>query len=78
MPVATYIMYGIFGIITFIVEAIIFKRSLKYVSYLVPDIEPNCLVNFPNPIINIIKILIMDIKWINRWYANYLLSFVNS
>ena len=61
MPTWTYVTYWIFGGITFLIEAYIFRIVLKYVSHLIPDMKPDCMITFPKPIINQIKIAIMDI-----------------
>lgn len=71
----SYIMYAVFGLVTFFTEAFIFRKVLRYVPHLIPEMKPDCRVNFPNPLINKIKIFIMDFKWINRWDVNYLVSF---
>lgn len=78
VPNTSYLTYGIFGIVTFLLEAVMFEMILRYVSHLIPDIKPDCRVNFPNPLINKVKIAIMDITWINRWYVNYTMTFLNS
>lgn len=61
----SYITYAVFGFITFFIEAYLFSTCLKYVSHLVPELKPDCRISFPYPLINGIKLFIMDVNWIN-------------
>ncbi|KAL4476077.1 hypothetical protein ABPG74_009810 [Tetrahymena malaccensis] len=71
----SYIMYAVFGFVTFLLEAFIFNTCLKYVSHLIPELKPDCRMSFPYPIVNSIKLFIMDVNWINQWYVNYIVAF---
>ncbi|KAL4499770.1 hypothetical protein ABPG72_017310 [Tetrahymena utriculariae] len=71
----SYFMYAVFGFITFLLEAFIFNTCLKYVSHLIPELKPDCRMSFPYPIVNSIKLFIMDVNWINQWYVNYVVAF---
>ncbi|EAR87757.2 transmembrane protein, putative (macronuclear) [Tetrahymena thermophila SB210] len=71
----SYIMYAVFGFVTFFLEAFIFNTCLKYVSHLIPELKPDCRMSFPYPLVNSIKLFIMDVNWINQWYVNYVVAF---
>lgn len=72
----SYIVYGAYGVITFILEADLFVFCLKYVRHLIPEFKPDCRGGFPYAQINNIKLMLVDWQWINLWYMNYSISFI--
>lgn len=71
-------MYGAYGVITFFLEADQFVLCLEYVKHLIPEFKPDCQTEFPSNIINNVKQTLVDWSWLNLWYLNYSISFIQS
>ncbi|EAR87754.2 transmembrane protein, putative (macronuclear) [Tetrahymena thermophila SB210] len=74
----SYIMYGVYGLLTFIIEADLFVLCLEFVNHLIPEFKPDCQTAFPNNYINSTKQFLIDLNWLNTWYLNYSISFIQS
>ncbi|KAL4476074.1 hypothetical protein ABPG74_009807 [Tetrahymena malaccensis] len=74
----SYIMYGVYGLLTFIMEADMFVLCLEFVNHLIPEFKPDCSTGFPNNYINAAKQFLVDLNWLNTWYLNYSISFIQS